>query len=338
MAKIIRPNDYFKSLPKHETLPAEADKCDLADSSNLAHKVQEYSKNGVVLFEQVLPVSLIDLFEQDLSFIRRNRKNLAMIKIDGKRHHYRKTLADLNDDEIDEPGLKLVSVHQYSQPALDLALNETIQKCLSLIFDAAPALLQSLTFYKSSEQSIHQDFPYVYQQRDLAKLAACWIPLEDIHPDSGPLQYYLGSHKVAKYGFYDWGDGAICLDRDSRQVQRGISYREFLQNAINEWKFEKKIYTPRKGDLLIWHGALIHGGTPMINPELTRKSLVCHYTSLEAHPSLRVNDFNNVYAFEMPNSVTLSDLAKRRSDLFSKIENKVKGLQLRLQLGRARLK
>jgi ectoine hydroxylase-related dioxygenase (phytanoyl-CoA dioxygenase family) len=56
--------------------------------------------------------------------------------------------------------------------------------------------LQSLTFYKGSQQSIHVDYPYVRCQTQLAKLAASWIPLEDIHPESGPLVYYPGSHKT----------------------------------------------------------------------------------------------------------------------------------------------
>ena len=43
-------------------------------------------------------------------------------------------------------------------------------------------------------------------------------------------------------------------------------------------------FCPRKGDLFIWHGNLVHGGTPIQREELTRKSYVTHYTSLESHP------------------------------------------------------
>lgn len=33
----------------------------------------------------------------------------------------------------------------------------------------------------------------------------------------------------------------------------------------------------RKGDILLWHGMLIHGGTKINNPALTRKSMVIHF-------------------------------------------------------------
>jgi ectoine hydroxylase-related dioxygenase (phytanoyl-CoA dioxygenase family) len=33
----------------------------------------------------------------------------------------------------------------------------------------------------------------------------------------------------------------------------------------------------KKGDVLIWHANLVHGGAPILNPALTRKSMVVHY-------------------------------------------------------------
>ena len=41
--------------------------------------------------------------------------------------------------------------------------------------------------------------------------------------------------------------------------------------------FEKKIFLAKKGDVLIWHANLFHGGEPHKNPEKTRKSMVLHY-------------------------------------------------------------
>jgi ectoine hydroxylase-related dioxygenase (phytanoyl-CoA dioxygenase family) len=42
-------------------------------------------------------------------------------------------------------------------------------------------------------------------------------------------------------------------------------------------RYERKTFIASKGDVLIWHGMLIHGGDTIRNPCLTRKSYVCHY-------------------------------------------------------------
>jgi len=38
-----------------------------------------------------------------------------------------------------------------------------------------------------------------------------------------------------------------------------------------------KAFIAKKGDVFLWHGNLIHGGSPVNNPELTRKSMVIHF-------------------------------------------------------------
>ena len=70
-----------------------------------------------------------------------------------------------------------------------------------------PVVMQSLTFQKGSEQPVQVDSPYVRCQAKLAHLAANWISLEHVSPQSGPLAYYPGSHRVEISGFFDWGVG-----------------------------------------------------------------------------------------------------------------------------------
>ena len=41
---------------------------------------------------------------------------------------------------------------------------------------------------------------------------------------------------------------------------------------------------PRKGDILIWHGDLAHGGRPVVDAETTRRSVVGHFCPASAEP------------------------------------------------------
>jgi ectoine hydroxylase len=46
--------------------------------------------------------------------------------------------------------------------------------------------------------------------------------------------------------------------------------------VIREKNLERKIFIAKKGDVFIWHTNLIHGGMPVKNTALTRKSMVIH--------------------------------------------------------------
>ena len=60
-----------------------------------------------------------------------------------------------------------------------------------------------------------------------------------------------------------------CSQEDS------AAYYAWLDQAAS--RYERKRFLARKGEILLWHGMLIHGGDVVERPELTRKSYVCHY-------------------------------------------------------------
>jgi ectoine hydroxylase-related dioxygenase (phytanoyl-CoA dioxygenase family) len=49
------------------------------------------------------------------------------------------------------------------------------------------------------------------------------------------------------------------------------------QEIIAKNGLQPKVFLPKKGDVFIWHANLVHGGTPVRNTALTRKSMVIHY-------------------------------------------------------------
>lgn len=53
--------------------------------------------------------------------------------------------------------------------------------------------------------------------------------------------------------------------------------------AVLGWLLQ--IFNSRKGDMLIWHADLAHGGFPIKNPALTRRSYVSHYCGISRTPN-----------------------------------------------------
>ncbi|RDJ00437.1 hypothetical protein DVT68_06480 [Dyella solisilvae] len=246
---------------------------------DLEQKLSDWHSRGVVIFERAVDSALIEALLNDVEYLRRHHRDFELsAEIKG----VQKDIATFTDEELDSDGVKFNSIHSISRAAGQLSLTPVVTEFLEHVFGSPACALQSLTFYRGSQQPAHVDYPYVRCQTKLAHLAASWIPLEDIHPDSGPLAYYPGSHQPEVSGFFDWGQGSILLEPAS--VRTPIEFSRYLEGRVQEAAIAPEVFLPKRGDVLIWHGNLIHEGTAINNPALTRKSYVTHYTSLSAYP------------------------------------------------------
>ncbi|MDP4826042.1 MAG: hypothetical protein NWR73_00025, partial [Flavobacteriales bacterium] len=59
-------------------------------------------------------------------------------------------------------------------------------------------------------------------------------------------------------------------------------YEEKIKSQIAMRKLKEVKHLPKKGDILLWHANLLHGGSKLIDPSKTRKSMVCHYIASNA--------------------------------------------------------
>jgi ectoine hydroxylase-related dioxygenase (phytanoyl-CoA dioxygenase family) len=107
-------------------------------------------------------------------------------------------------------------------------------------------------------------------------LAAAWFALEDIGEEQGPLSYYPGSQTLPYITNEDYGNTSNKLMVDGNANEK---YERYAAGLIRDNALKKKIFLAKKGDVFIWHANLIHGGERMINPSLSRKSMVVHYYS-----------------------------------------------------------
>ncbi|RMH20760.1 MAG: hypothetical protein D6696_07405 [Acidobacteria bacterium] len=180
--------------------------------------------------------------------------------------------------EIGHHHYRVMDFQDVEPAAREIVLHPTILKHLRLIFDQTPVAMQSLFFEYGSEQRGHQDFPYV-QSAVLSHLVGCWVACEDVAPESGPLFYYPGSHRLPKF---DWGGGSLAFD--GRDESRVASFEAFLDEQCRKAGLERLVLEAEKGDVLLWHAALVHGGSPVTDAGRSRKSFVVHYSSQTAYP------------------------------------------------------
>jgi len=163
---------------------------------------------------------------------------------------------------------------------------------LSKIFNEQPLLHLALTGWVSTQRNWHQD-SYLNPPNVWSSYAAAWIALDDIDIDSGPFEYVPGSHRwevLRRERLFAHLDHATTLDPNWPTItQEHVSY--VCEEKIAMMGAKRKLFVPRKGQVLLWHSNLIHRGTVPRNHELLRKSLILHYSGyskrIDMEPKVR---------------------------------------------------
>ena len=164
----------------------------------------------------------------------------------------------------------------FAVPEIAAMLHDAgVMEIVSVLLGAQALPFQTIIGHRASEQRAHSDAIHMTTY-PLGYLAASWLALEDIAPDSGPLVYYPGSHRLP-YVFAE--DVAISPDqfRNEGYEPYAQRYEPRIAGLIAEHGLQARTFAPRKGDLLLWHGNLIHGGASRARIGTSRRALVGHY-------------------------------------------------------------
>ena len=288
MPTTITAADWFNRRPwidePNAAIEAYVKSVATINDYDLKEKLESWKENGIVVFEGAVDTAKIDSLLNDVEYLVQNQKEFEITVETGGGNHV--PIKEVDTAELlQSERLKINQLHEVSKAAVQCGLNAFATSFLQNVFQDTPSIIQSLFFIRGSQQPVHLDYPYVWVQEDIAYLAASWVALEDVHEDSGPLAYYCGSQMPEKLPFFDWGTGSILYDQSA--PQQPMDFSNYLYAEMKRLNIPSRIFLPRKGDMLIWHGYLAHEGTAIKDPSRTRKSLVTHYTSKNSHPRLR---------------------------------------------------
>ena len=151
---------------------------------------------------------------------------------------------------------------------------------LRLLLDREPKSLQSIASHKGSQQELHSDSIHMTTY-PLGYLTAAWIAFEDIHPDCGPLVYYPGSHRLPYLFSKDVGISEYDFKQNGYAPYHA-KYEPRIRELVEQHGIAPRYFHARKGDVLIWHANLIHGGSARKDLALSRRSVVCHFFAKHA--------------------------------------------------------
>ena len=262
----IDRSDWQQSL----TQRVSSQQVSLAEGAQL----RDFVRDGFVILPQAASHQAVDAFRREIESAFRNGRPDLLYQAHGSQAT--KPL----EGPVDRLGTRVVDSYVSLPQALDLFTSPALIRFLSLIFDDVPLLFQSLSFDQGSQQGLHQDTAYVVVDQPM-ELAACWIALQDVQAGSGELIYLPGSHR---YPDFDFGRGHKHWSGEPADSDAHTAWARWIHEEGARRGLHQQSFLARKGDILIWHADLAHGGAPVADPSLTRQSLVGHFCPAGRRP------------------------------------------------------
>jgi ectoine hydroxylase-related dioxygenase (phytanoyl-CoA dioxygenase family)/molybdenum cofactor biosynthesis enzyme MoaA len=242
-------------------------------SAHEAMLVEDWRRDGFVILPRAIAHETIDaaLADFEKAFDGRLGRKMAYWGENGLH------IEDASRDKVRKTQARLLELHGHSKAAQSLIFAKPVKRFLEIVFGRPAMAFQSLGFYYGSQQGLHQDSAFVRVSSPL-EFAASWIALEDIQEGSGELEYYPGSHLLPHHLFH----GAhLWINQDDPEL---LKFTDLLHSNAQRAGLTLTRFLPKKGDVLIWAAGLMHGGGPVTDPNLTRRSLVTHYCPADLQP------------------------------------------------------
>ncbi|MCW3697123.1 MULTISPECIES: phytanoyl-CoA dioxygenase family protein [Burkholderia] len=153
-----------------------------------------------------------------------------------------------------------------------IATNRQMLDLLGRLYGRAAFPFQTLNFRVGTQQKLHTDAVH-FSSIPPRFMCGVWVALEDISPEAGPLQLAPGSHNWPMIDNATAGRRGFGVSSESAQ----LPYQEIWDAMVEAKGANIRTFEARKGQALIWCANLLHGGSPQINPALSRWSQVTHY-------------------------------------------------------------
>lgn len=192
--------------------------------------------------------------------------------------NYEKCWMDNNSERLG--GWPDCTPYRRHPELMDIVTYAGINDTMVELIGEPAAVHLNLTGWQSTQRNWHQD-TYLNPPHVGDFYVAVWIALEKINPESGPFQFIPGSHMwrtVTREKLlaalapeelgHDW-------PKHSERLLTPI-----FTDQIEKRNAEVETYLPDRGDVLFWHGRLLHRGSAPTNPNLLRRALIAHYSGV----------------------------------------------------------
>jgi len=167
---------------------------------------------------------------------------------------------------------RIIHPHRTDRLSMGFLLDQRLRDIMVSFLDEEPVGAQTMFYFKppgGRGQALHQDQHYL--RAGPGTCIAAWLAVDDCDEENGCLQVVPGSHELPLLCHIP-ADTTQSFTSQTIPVPEGYAPEPALMKA---------------GDVLFFHGSLIHGSGPNRTPDRFRRSLIAHYLTGDARAAAR---------------------------------------------------
>lgn len=160
---------------------------------------------------------------------------------------------------------RMIQMHKWDKPSETWSSHPQILKAVEALIQDEPVLNQTMFYFKppqSRGQGLHQDEQYI----TIDPLIGVWIPVDTSDHDVGQMVVVPGSHT----------QGLFRVEKADTDVSFTEAQTVLPPNA-NIVGLDMN-----PGDVLFFHGRIIHGSYANTTTDRWRRTFICHYVGKHA--------------------------------------------------------
>lgn len=223
-----------------------------------------------------------------------------------------RNILDFNNEERKIKPIKTNDLYLVSDKLRNFLNKTEVMSFLHSTLKGKPILVSSLNVEYGTEQRTHADAIYSCPPKS-NRHVTMWFALEDAHPDSGQVGYFAESHLFEPFIFSNGSrkiegtiDRANGLFSRKTNVEAKDHYKDWLDYTLKNLGDQKPSYFDANiGDVMAWHGNLVHFGSKRMNPNITRKSIICFFHASEEYTEnvIDFGAFDYLYKPPVPRTI-----------------------------------
>ena len=255
--EFIDPNKDLVDLPAFEVSDLVIEAKPSPIERKFSEQLEQINEEGYAILDLTQPDDIFNIINKKMD----RQIAAGNPKLNPKYYHY-------NENP------RVIEGWRQIEEIVSLARDDDVLSFLEFLYKKRPIPFSTINFIKSSEQPLHSDYIH-FSSKPERYLTGVWFALEDIDANSGPLQIVPKSHKLPITTLDELGQD---IPKNTRQLKENYTaYEQHVKRIVKENNLSSKKITLNKNQCLVWSANLLHGGSPIHDESLTRRSLVVHY-------------------------------------------------------------